>query len=753
MKGLNLPLGLWSPRFGAVVCIALGVLAALFVPRLRTDNSLERWLDQGSPETQNYERFLNTFGDDQFVVIALSGKDPFEQSALDAMLEALERLEAVAHVKRVTGIPSVYRDRFGAEDSEALREEFTSTPFYEGLYISRDHQVAGLFLEMDPPEDSVGRRKLMHSIQNAAEPLAAHGFRLDFVGPPALNVVLDEVSEHETARSLPIALVSSVIVLFLLLRSARATLVASLCGGLSVLIPMGLLAALDRPLTMVSSTLPPLLWVLSLSHSVHIITRYQHHLSQGKGRQAAVQEALRETLLPCTLSAVTTAAGFFSLVLSTMPPIQELGPIAAFGLVISLLINLTVTPALMPLLRMTSRGAARSAWLPFLQKAEALSLRHPGFSVAVFGVVMIAGLASLGRIRAEPNPLNFLPKDAPAVQSYRFVSDHLTGLYSLEVLIDCPEGWLSSPEQWAELDAFARETGQSDSVARVVSPLDLLRKLNQWDHDMDADAYRLPDSPEQATALLSQLDEAGRAELGRLVSDEGKRLRLSILPRVMDAKRFYALTDVVQERLNTLSGGLRGHLTGIAYLLNNAQVDLVVTQIKSFAFAFVLVFLIIGVGLRSTRLMLLSIPPNIVPILAVFALMPAMRIPLDAATVLVAGVALGISVDNTVHLLTAFRRLRPICETAQQTVARVIEEVGPAMIFGTLTSCIGFFTLCASGFVPIRYFGFLSGTALLVALAADLVLTPSILVLLNGHAPKPRSAAAPALAPREQESL
>lgn len=740
-------------RSGAVLCLAMGLLAAFFLPRLRTDNSIERWLDPTSPATRSYVEFLDTFGDDQFVVIALSGKDPFEQAALDAMLEALGNLEDVPHVTRVSGIPSVYRDRFGAEDARALREEFTSTSSYEGLYISRDHQVAGLFIEMNPPADSASRREIMRAIETASEPLATYGFRLDFVGPPALNVVLDEVSEHETARLMPIALLCSIAVLFLLLRSARATLIASVCGGLSVLIPMGLLAALDRPLTMVSSTIPPLFWVLSLSYSVHLITRYQHHCALGKDRHPAMNQALRETALPCALSAVTTAIGFFSLVLSTMPPVQELGLIAALGLIVSLLINLSVAPLLLPLLRVGSRRAARSAWMPFLQEAEGISLRHPGVAVAAFGLVMLAGLASLGRIRAEPNPLNFLPEDAPAALSYRFVSEHLTGLYSLEAVIDCPDGWLSSPAHWTALDAFARDIELSGSVARVVSPLDLLRKLNQWDHGMDAAAYRLPDSTGQAATLLSQLDEAGRAELDRLVSEDGTQLRLSILPRVMDAKRFYALTGIVQERLEALPAGLHGHLTGIAYLLNNAQVDLVVTQVKSFALAFVLVFLIIGAGLRSARLMLLSILPNLAPILAVFALMPALRIPLDAATVLVAGVALGISVDNTVHFLTAFRRLRPLCGTAQQTVSRVIEDVGPAMVFATLTSCIGFFTLCASGFVPIRYFGFLSGTALLVALAADLILSPSILVLLNGHLGKLRSATKQILAaPSRQES-
>lgn len=726
--------GLWRWGLGctAVVLVVLGILAAIEATELRTDNSIENWMDPDSPETQDYQRFLETFGDDEFIVIALSGKPLFEQDALDAMLAAQANLEAISHVRRVTGIPSVYRDLFGAEDPEALEEEFTSTPFYEGLFISRNHEVGGLFLELDPPRESGERRELMRDVEQAVKPLADYGFRLDIVGPPALNAVLDAVSERETLRAMPIAFGCSILVLVLLLRSGRATFAASLCGALSVILPVGLIAWMDRPLTMVSSVLPPLLWVLSLSHSIHIITRYQHHRASGHETHGSMQLALRETALPCVLSAVTTAAGFFSLSFSTMPPIREMGGFAALGLIVSLIVNLVIIPVLLPALRIPPRRSAKSIWLPLLRRAEQASERRPSVAIGVFIAVMTVGIISVFRIEAEPNPLAFLPADSPTVQSYTYVSENLTGLYSLEVVVDCRDGWLS-PAYWKALDELMAETEDSPSVARVISALDFLKKLNQWDHSIDPEYYRLPDSRESAEALLAELDATGQAELARLVSDDGKQVRLSILPTVMDAKRFYELAGAVQSRLDALPEGLEGRFTGIVWILNNAQVDLAMTQITSFAFAFPVIFLIVGLGLRSFSLMVLSIPPNITPTLAIFALMPLLHIPLDAGTVLVAGVALGISVDNTVHLLAAFRRLRAESVGAQAAVGKVLEEIGPAMIYSTLTSCIGFATLWTSGFVPIRYFGFLSVVALLVALASDLVLTPSVLILRNGH--------------------
>lgn len=710
--------------------VIVGIAATIAATRLQTDNSIERWLDPDSPATLDYERFLETFGADEFVVVALSGKPLFEPAALDAMLMAQEAIERVPAVTRVSGIPSVYRDLFGAEDPEALRDEFTSTPFYHGLFISSDERAAGLFVEIDPPHDAEGRRQLVESIERGVAPLKQYGFRVDLVGPPTLNVALDQISEREGRRALPIALVCSVVVLLFLLRSLRGAAVALVCAWLSVAMPMGLIEIADYRMNMVSTALPPLLWVLSLSHSVHLVTRYHHYRHEGGSLRDATWTALRDVGLPCTLAAVTTAAGFLSFLFADMPPVRQMGVFASIGVVLSLIANLAVGPVVIILLRVPARRHIRSAWLPVLTRAESIAERHPRAVLFAFASLIAAGAVSISRIHPEPNPLSFLPKNAPAVVSYNFVSERLTGLYTVEVVAECPRGWLD-PEYWGPLDRLAGAIQAMPSVARVVTPLDFLKKLNQWDHGFDPTAYRLPESRGDAERLLAQMPESIRPEIDRLVSSDGSNVRLSILVRVMDARRFYALANEVNSELLTLPSSVRGHLTGIVLLLNNAQVNLALTQVKSFAFAFCIVFLLIAGGLRSLRLMLMSILPNVAPILTVFALMPLIGIPLDAATVLVAGVALGIAVDDTIHLIASYRRARATGASLSGSIRGALATSGPAIIYTTITSCIGFFTLCTSGFVPIRYFGLLSGVALATALVANLLLTPATLFMLD----------------------
>ncbi|MDZ4859269.1 MAG: MMPL family transporter [Candidatus Hydrogenedentes bacterium] len=722
------------PRVLVAVCaaaiIVLGIAASFATARLRTDNSIEHWLNPSSPATLDYARFRQMFGADEFIVVCISGKPLFDQAALDAMLIAQDALLRVPEVHRVAGIPAVYRDVFGAEDPDALQAEFTSTPFYRGLYISPDATAAGLFLEIVPPEDSPERSAMLSEIEAAAQPLRDHGFRVDLVGPPTLNVALDEISERETRRAIPIALVCSIIMLLVLLRSARAVLVACVCAWLSVVIPLGLIHVSGYTLTMVSSVLPPLLWSLSLAHSVHFITHYYRHRTRGEGVSDAVARAWFEVRLPCALAAITTSAGFLSLAFSSMPPIRHLGVFASIAIVISMVANLAVAPTLTALFQLTPRPQARSRWAPLLLRMERLAEQRTWTIVIVFAAIGIAGAISITQLRPEPNPLSFLPKDATAVQSYNFVSENLTGLYTLETVVDCPNGWLD-PAYWPTIDAMTAQLESVEYVARRASPLDLLRKLNQWDNAFDPATYVLPESQEEAARLIHETPAWTRNELQRLVSTDGKTIRLSILVRAMDAERFYALTDFAQGVFDALDDGVTARLTGIVLLLNNAQVELAITQVKSFAFSFLTVFAMIGLGLRSLRLMGLAMAPTVLPTLAAFAVMPLLGIPLDAATVLVAGVALGMADDNTIHLIASYRLLRKPGQPTTQAVSAALIEVGPALIYSTGTSCIGFFTLCASEFVPIRYFGFLSGLALLTALLANLLLTPALILLVN----------------------
>jgi predicted RND superfamily exporter protein len=298
----------------------------------------------------------------------------------------------------------------------------------------------------------------------------------------------------------------------------------------------------------------------------------------------------------------------------------------------------------------------------------------------------------------------------------------------MEVVVDTPSVWVD-PGVWPALEGLGNRITDSPVVARLLTPLDLLRKLRQWDEGFDPFEYRLPDSRDSAESLLAGLDDRARDLVDRFVADGGRSVRMSAIVNEMDEGRFLDLVAATRGALDRLPEGYRGYVTGMVLRLVVAQQRLVSSQLRSLGLAVAVVFLVIGVGLRSWRLTVLSIVPNVLPVLGTFCLMALARIPLDAATVMVASVALGIAVDNTVHLLTGYDRERRKGADPVSSVRSTLDRVGSALVITSVTAGLGFFALCLSAFVPIRDFGLLAGMAIVVALAADLLVVPALLVV------------------------
>ena len=637
----------------AAILLLMAVFPALLiVNRVTVDNRLERWQGSNRTDVTVYEDFKASFGSDEFILIALWDGPLFEPNALDAMTEVSETIESIPGVTQVQGLPVIYRDLFGGEDAEALEDEMKATPFYRDLFISSDGKSAAIVAGVNPPDDPLARRLIMGQIRGALQPLKTAGFTTGLVGSTVLIDTLDRMSEVESRRAFAVALAMSLLALALLSRSIRAMAVAALCAATSVILTMALVVLTGHTLNMITSVLPALLWVLALSGIIHLVRRFRHHRGDHPADQA-VQMALGETTRPMALASITTAGGFLSLVVAGMEPVRELGLFAAAGILISLAVNLLLGPFLIHRLRVPEAVTARDEefhgrWLHF-------GSSRPATVITLAAILILGALISLPFIRVASNPIAFLPEDHPTTIDYHRVADTLGGFYTLEVILDLPCEW-TQPDQWALIDDIAETLGDSPIVARVISPLDLLRKLKQWDDDMRPSSYRLPDSGTDAEGLLEALDESGRKMLNNLVAKNGTSIRLSAVVNEMDEQSFLDLVEQTRQTLADLPTGISGHVTGQVLQLVNAQQTLIATQLRSLALALFVVFTIIAIGLRSLKLTALSVLPNIVPLLVAFALMAVAGIALDAATVMVASIALGIAVDDTVHLLVAIDR-------------------------------------------------------------------------------------------------
>lgn len=721
-------------RVCVILIVALLLLAPWGLANLRIDNGIEQWVEDDG-DAARYAAFREDFGGDDDLLLVYGGGDLFDEAALDLQLSVLEAIEAVPGVASVKSVPTLFRDQFGAEDPEALRAELQSSPFYERVIVSPDLSLAGMIISGDNVFTSKERRAYVAALAAAVLPLSDAGLAVHWAGPAVLNAALDTESELESARLLPAAVAASCLILLVVLRSPAKVLAASIVSSATLVVTLGIMGWLGLTMNMVTVALPPVLWVLSMAYMVHLLRYHEAALLGGSGAREALARAVSSCAWPCFLAALTTSLGFLSLCTAGMAPVRELGLAGGLGIFVAFLAAMGLGPALIVALRI--RATARPTWRPGTSGIDSPFYERHGLFILGAAAAFTLCFSLLGtRVRVESNPLAFLNPQHAVVRDAAAIGEHFSGLYTLETVITLPGSWMDEGN-WPAIESQAAALAAEAGVARVISPLDYLKKLHQWSTGGAAEAYRLPENREAARALIESLPEETRTPLEALVSPDGTRVRLSSLVREMDGAKLLGIVQRSEAAMAAAPEGVSGYHTGVVLRLVKAQFGLIDTQVNSLGLAVAVVFVCVGLGLRSFRLMILSFAPNLLPIAGLFGVMGLLGIPLDPATVMVAAIAVGIAVDDTLHLLSSWREGLRDGEECRMALRSALEVNGPAMVATTLTACVGFLALGLSDFAPIRYFGLLSAGTMAVAVAADLWLLP-VTILLTGGRPKPR---------------
>ncbi len=699
------------------LCLAMLVCTAglaCLLPRLEIDNSIEVWLKPNSKAYQQYQHFLDLFGSEEFIIVAGQVDDPFSDAALAMQRRLSRQLRAVQGVRRVLDAASIGDALWpNAPDWQWTAKRLG---VFDNLFVGRDGKTIGILVQLNKLQGARARRQVVAAIESAVPQAASPQFHPRLVGTPIMNVALDRGSERDAKTFMPIAIAVSVVVLAAALRSLGGVLAAMAAVAAAVAATMGLMAAAGKTLNMVTVALPSLLSVLAVSNAIHIVSRFSRHRSAGMDADAAIRQALEDLIRPATLSSVTTAVGFCSLMLSNMRAVSDLGLFAGIGMLLALASNLTVLPGILRLLP-NRLAAARRPHAPHWsgRTGRAVSSRWRLVSAAAAAAFALC-FAAVGRIHVESNVLKFLSPESKTAQDYAFVAKHLTGLYTLELVVLADRN--DEPLATQEMAALAGEVESWDGVARV-------NTASRFQPQAALAGGVRPGSGREP-ALLADLRKSFRRRVGGRVA-----LRMSMLATPMASKDSARLVKAIREAARDLPKKLDWYVTGVVLLLNEAQDSLVRTQIQSFGLAAGVVLVMIGLLFRSWRAALASVLPNLLPVGITFGLMALAGIDLNAATVMIASVAIGIAADDTIHFLARYQQeLRdgaPPAEAAGRTLSAIGREMGSTSI----VAAAGFSVLCFGQFRPLVHFGLLTGIAMIVALWADWFVLPATVRLVR----------------------
>ena len=599
---------------------------------------------------------------------------------------------------------------------------------------------------------SVGQPENYDSLlQRVRAIIAAHGEALSIRVGGWLPVY--EVTRGYIVRELPllggIAALITLLVCLLSFATLRAVALPLLAIGMALLWTLGLMAFAGVPLSLSSLMLPPLIFALGSSYSVHLMNRYFGAAAAAPGpsrrrvatdapgaiRRELVARATGSASQTVVLASLTTAAGFTSLLVSGMPRVREFGLFAAAGILICALVTLLLYPAVLALLPLPTAAQrerlTRGRLATFAELLTRLTVRRRWPLFALLGLLAVAFAAALGGVRYQTDVAGFFRGSIPAVEDNRVLMDRFGSYLDLNLTVTAGDAaGLSDASLLRALADFEESVQGHRYVSHVTSIVGYLRALN---HAV-AGSASYPQNPTVVHLFqrFLKLGAASGIDFGGLVDVPRGRVTTRIWIR-SDTTGWLLLEHEMRELVQFLRGraerAFAAHwepeLWGWSMVTLRVAEILAREQLVSTAASIVLVLLITSVAFRSVRFGLLALLPLATAIMLAFILMALFRIPLDALTVSFAGVAIGVGVDDSIHFLLHYRRARRGDHHAAVAVA--MQHAGRAILITTAAIVAGMAPLAFSRFLPVVYLAVLISTTLIGATLGTLVLVPALL--------------------------
>ena len=699
------------------------------------------------------------FSDTVLLAVAPQSGTIFTRETLVALEEMTEQLWRTPYVTRVDSITN-YSHSEGLEDElivEPLVDDAASlsdadierierialgTEEVAGRLVARDGRVAGLHISVAIPDEDRQQAKLDvvdYLNETAAAARATYsttGYYL--TGSLFLNRAVRDALDEDMGMLGPIALGVMLLVAFLMLRSIWGTVTIILMIVAVLLSGLGFAGWSGLKLYGESGAALFVLMAITVAHCVHIIEAMLAGMRQGMDRREAAIHSLRLNVWPVFLTSITTAIGFLSLNFSDMPPFRVMGNIVAFGSLIAFVYSVTLLPAflsLMPMRVRPERTGKTDIFDRFFQRFGRFIVSRRLVVLCSFGVVVVALMAGISRIELNDNHLELLSESYEFRRSTDFISDNFTGLEPFEYSLGTgQENSITDVTYLKQVDAFAEWYRAQPEAVHVFSIADIMKRLNKNLNGDDPAFYSLPDDSDLAAQylLLYEFSLPVGLDLNNLIDVERSATRLTVVLKALSTREKLALEERASDWLRQNAPSLEATATGITIVGSHSIQRNIEKMLIGTIIAMAIVSLLLIFIFRSVRFGLISLIPNFVPAAMAMGLWGYAVGELGVSASVVTAIAFGIIVDDTIHFLTKYLRARKSGEPPPESVQTAFGSVGKALLATTVVFALGFMVFGASGMANNQALGLLAGTTVIIALLADFLLLPPLLIYLDG---------------------
>lgn len=739
--------------------IALSVLAAWQAVSVRMDTSIEVWFLEDDPDLVSYKKFLEVFDSDQIVVMAYSDPELWTDDGLlflKDLGEAAADLDYVIEARSVVTLPKISSSAPGMieverpfelapPDPSALRERVLGDDLLSGL-VSVDGQTTAVLLSVDALQDESqlkivladSLRNLVAQFEARAELEGREGLAIELAGPTMMDAAFFTYTERDFIVVFPLMLVIIVVLILLLFRTPRALVMPLAVVLVDCVWVTGLMGVSGQDITIIHGIIYPLILGIGIASSVHVMSRSLTNRRAGMDVADASMAALNSLLAPCFFTAVTTTAGMLSLTTSTLAPLRQFGILGAVGAFSTFLLTYALGPYLLPLLPAPVAGEDRASdalwarWDRFLTSLGEFALRRARTVALIATLLVGVGLVGISQLETGSNPVHYYKADDPVRVALEYVDSVLSGTSNLEILIDTgTDGGVKDPAMLRRILEAQDYLEKVDGIGTTLSVVDYITTLQRVTGGAE-EGSELPKTRAEVAQLLLLMNDPDTE--AQVVDHSYRMARITATLKVSETEKLNPQLPGVEamlERVFPEAQGLSAQATGMTKLIANMDRHLLHSATRSVGLAFVMVLLFMTLALRSVRLGLFSMIPNILPIVMVMGVMGWVGIPLDPGTTMIGAVALGLVVDNTVHFLHPFREFSKAGQSTLEATQSTLLLTGRAIITTTVVLVCAFWLLLLASFNPNVYFGLLCGLAVAFGLVADLVVLPAALNLIK----------------------
>jgi len=439
------------------------------------------------------------------------------------------------------------------------------------------------------------------------------------------------------------------------------------------------------------------------------------------------------------MTSITTAVGIGSFAGSGVAPISDMGTFASLGVLISLILTLTLLPALLVVTKMKPKVSDTHTYSKFdvlMQKFAHFPIKHYKSIIGVSVILIAVSLFFGSKIELSHNPLKWFPKTDENRVATELLDKKLKGTVTVEVVIDTHEenGWYK-PERLQKLDEVCQKLSSYEhgeyKVGKVMSLIDVVKETNRALHENRQSAYSVPNDYALIAQEMLLFENSGSDDLEDLVDSQFSKTRITIKLPWLDAIKSEPVIEHIKEVFQTAFPNATVTETGVVVLLNETLGESVKSSVKSYLIAYSAIAILMVFILGGVRLGLLSMIPNLAPIIVGLLIMYFMGIPLDMFTLLIGSIAIGLAVDDTIHFLHNYRRYYKDTRSEEEAIEKTFLTTGKAMVITSVVLSLGFFSYTQGYMYSTFNFGFLTGFVILVALLADLLLVPALMMVVS----------------------